>query len=345
MLTRRRMARTSMLRWAFFAISGSFFLLTLFVAFVPLTGKPLTIAVHIFAPSLMATDSPSSPVTSAVSKIGNIVVQQGMLEEIYRRTPKVEKATDVQRIGELLVALKRTMISQSELRHKVEVSPLLAGLGWCDQINGLGAMLLAREFSDVAVMRVAYKNLGYGHSFGRIRLNDGRIVYFDVWTDDVSVFEQNKNGPVNYAFRATPFGLRNFPDVDLNEIAYFRKNASKGIIHNRLQSTPFGYFFHRLGNLLFLGTTYTDEGNYNPASEVGLKVQQYMSQPFPTNDVTDIAAWTESRLAHVRSDDFNAIATYRQVAKIEKKSSVFKSAANIFVDRLGILNSWALPAG
>lgn len=268
-------------------------------------------------------------------KLAGLAVQQGLADAFLEAPPLPKDLPDAERIGRRLAALKPLLISQTELPHAPVTPPAaLAGIGWCDAVNGVGATVLAREFPQVEIVGVhAPEGVG-GHSFGRLWSERGsEWLYFDLWTQEVSVFRSRRGHAAEYLFRARPVGGPRPRTEDSALIARIHDRAWSGFVHNRLQSTLGGYLFARLSNLV-------RHGDRSPAGAFEAIQAVVSSGPAPDFGPPAVPtaapeAFVRARLAHFRGDPAEARRRYMEVLGAERGArSTFGIAARIFVERI-----------
>lgn len=104
-----------------------------------------------------------------VGKFVGLWLEQNLAADIATSQEISPNVDDSTRIALRLENLKRLLITQVELPHRPTDSPtLLTGLGWCDSINRVGAMVLAHDFSRAEIVSLYSPIARGGHSFGRV---------------------------------------------------------------------------------------------------------------------------------------------------------------------------------
>jgi hypothetical protein len=271
-------------------------------------------------------------------KLAGLAVQQGLADAFLEARPLPKDLPVAERVGRRLAALKPLLISQTELPH-APVSPpaALAGIGWCDAINGVAATVLAREFPKVEIVGVLAPGGVGGHSFGRLWSSDSsEWLYFDLWTQEVSVFRSRRGRAAEYLYRARPVGGPTPPAEDSALIGRIHDRAWSGIVHNRLQSTLGAYLLSRLSNL-------ARHGDRSPAGAFEAIQAVASSAPAPDPGPPAVAtpapgAYVEARLAHFRGDRAEARRRYLELLAAERgAASTFGAASRIFVARIDAL--------
>jgi hypothetical protein len=268
-------------------------------------------------------------------RFAGLAVQQGLADAFLDSRPLPKDLSDAERIGRRLAGLKPLLISQTELPHAPVDPPVaLAGIGWCDGINGFAATVLAREFPRVEIVGVIAPGGRGGHSFGRIwSAPASEWLYFDLWTEEVSVFRIRPGRRAEYLFRQRPVTASLAVGEEKALIALLYDRARSGIVHNRLQSTLGGYLFTRLANVV-------RHGESSPAGAFEA-IQLAASSAVPTDPgppgvaTPAPAAYVRARLAHIRDDSTAARRAYSEVLEAERGArSTFGKAARIFIARI-----------
>lgn len=120
----------------------------------------------------------------------NIVEYHG-LAHLRRRAGPLSNAPP--EVGERLVQLRLAGLNQLDVPHTARMwSTLMSGVGFCDQLNRLGAILLAPQFSRAQTYCMNLPS-GDGHTLGRVAA-DGKWLYFDAWADTPAVFTLGEDG-------------------------------------------------------------------------------------------------------------------------------------------------------
>lgn len=268
-------------------------------------------------------------------KVASLAVQQGLADAFLDAHPLPKDMPDVERIGRRLAELKPLLISQTELPHAPVNPPVaLAGIGWCDGINGFAATVLAREFSQVEIVGVLTPDRLGGHSFGRVwSAPASEWLYFDLWTEEVSVFRSRPGRSAEYLFRWRPVTGHLQVNEEKALIADIYDRAWSGLVHNRLQSTLGGYLFTRLSNVVRHG----DSGPRGAVGAIQVAASSIPSaDPGPPGVATPVpAAYVRARLAHIRGDSTKARRGYSEVIAAERGGhSTYGAAARIFIERI-----------
>ncbi|HEX8064466.1 MAG TPA: hypothetical protein VF535_14790 [Allosphingosinicella sp.] len=268
-------------------------------------------------------------------KFAGLAVQQGLADAFLDARPLPDAMPDAERIGRRLAELKPLLISQTELPHApVNPPAALAGIGWCDAINGFAATVLAREFSLVEIVGVPAPGGRGGHSVGRAwSARASEWLYFDLWTEQVSVFRSRRGRPAEYLFRQHPVSASAPVKEEKALIASIYDRAWSGFVHNRLQSTLGGYLFTRLSNVVRHGDRSPGgsvEAIRLAASSAAPPDPEPPAVPTPAPD-----AYVRARLAHVRGDSAGARRGYSDVIATEGgRASTYGMAARIFIARI-----------
>lgn len=237
--------------------------------------------------------------TVAWRKLRSSYAQYGMAAALSRApTAADDEATAVL---EQLLRIKPTMLNQSELAHEPQqwVS-LIAGLGYCDQMNAMAATALARSYGKAQLVALSDPEAG-GHTVGRVwssRLNDW--LYFDLWAQ-VAVFRIDSAGAVVMLAEANPFP-GDLDAVRPNTLRLYAR-AREGEVFNPYARTFGGYVARKLAR---------------GPGRVSERVRRL---------------YGEARVAHVLGDLSRARALYAEVAR-EAPGTFVADAATAFLRRL-----------
>jgi hypothetical protein len=132
---------------------------------------------------------------------------------------------DVARIAYVLQRANVRMLSAAEVPHDSQDWPVLvAGVGYCDQVNGAVCRILAKSFRNPQLIALRNPSTGTSpHAIGRVWSNERKEwLYFDGFYTQV-VFRKTPGGGIeilsNGPRSATPEALRayRFPGVLMNE--------------------------------------------------------------------------------------------------------------------------------
>jgi hypothetical protein len=269
-------------------------------------------------------------------KVVGLWLQQGLAAQIAEADTTTDSADDADRIVRRLTYLKTRFISQTELLHGPPNSPAaLAGLGWCDGINGFAATVLSNDFPRAEIVGVVDRQARAGHSFGRAWSDQySDWLYFDLWTDEIVVFRSGPGRGAEMLRRARPLGARRLP---LEAPELFRRiydRAHSGFVQYRLQPTLGGYLFSRLANLVSTGST-SPEGTAEAiaaASAITFPNDPNLLPPTPPVAAGD---YVRARIHHLLGDEAKARESYRRVVEAEeRRSSGYSQAARLFLNRL-----------
>jgi hypothetical protein len=280
-------------------------------------------------------DAPPSAAEAVAHKFVGEMVQQSLLSHFHAAGPDYQGRDDARFAGEQLLRLRRTLLSQKELYHEAMQGPVaLTGLGWCDMQNALGGRLLAHDFDQVSIIGVRDDASGGGHSFGRFWSPQyNSWLYFDVWAEVVSVFRQRGDGVADYLYEAPVWkGPIRWPG-DIALLRPYHAKAAHGFVHNHLQASTGGYFGHRLLNLLRYGTTAPGEA-IGPLNALAALALEPSTRVAPPKSSAAAKLYVAARIDHLLGQKHDALASYRQAARLDGGASVFGLAATDFAKAL-----------
>lgn len=279
----------------------------------------------------------SSLPTRAARKLAGLWLQQGLAAHVHEAQPRPGSGDDAERILQRLVSLKPKFISQTELVHGPANSPAaVAGLGWCDGINGFAATVLSHEFPRSEIVGVVDREQRGGHSFGRVWSEQYRDwLYFDLWTDEVAVFRSAPGRRAEMLARARPLGPRRLALESPEVFQRMYDDAHSAFTQYRVQPTLGGYIFTRLANLVSSGSSAAE------GADEAIAAASAITLPNDPDLVTPIrpeagADYLQARFHHLLGHEDRARDAYRQVAAKERPPvSAYARAARIFLHRLG----------
>jgi hypothetical protein len=113
---------------------------------------------------------------------------------IDRLSPKVKDLSPAQ-IGEALFQIESILMTQRDVPHEIKQTPtFLVGLGYCDQVNGVGARILPYFFGSAEVFALVNPQGISTHSIGRYWDESmDQWTYFDIWPGRTVLFVPDKS--------------------------------------------------------------------------------------------------------------------------------------------------------
>jgi hypothetical protein len=190
-----RARRTRRPRWGRRSVGAVIVLAALgtFAAVVPLpdsASRWLLLASRDWVLSDYRREPTDGPVMTAARRLLATFAEYQLAAMFRRHHPLHAGLDEPHRILARLVALRRMLLNQVEVPHA-------AGTGWCDQLNGVAAMVLAAELGPTELIGVTDPVTGDGHTIGRVwSARQQRWLYFDLWSDDLVVFGAEADGGV-----------------------------------------------------------------------------------------------------------------------------------------------------
>lgn len=143
-------------------------------------------------------DSPDgSPqrLRNARRKVLVTVALHDLAGEVARRHRAPRDEGDLRRLLAVLVPLKEAFLNPHEVPHHPSDWPvLLSGLGYCDQVNGAAALVLAKLFPASQTYNI-WDPERRGHTIGRVWSDEySDWLYYDLFYDEVVVFRRSADG-------------------------------------------------------------------------------------------------------------------------------------------------------
>ena len=123
---------------------------------------------------------------------------------IDRLFPDV-KDLSPQQIGEALFQIESSLMTQRDVPHEIKQTPtMMVGLGYCDQVNGVGARILPYFFGSAEVFALVNPQGISTHSIGRYWDEaSNQWTYFDMWPGRIVLFVPDKSATdgIRYRYR------------------------------------------------------------------------------------------------------------------------------------------------
>lgn len=257
-----------------------------------------------------------------------MAVQYAAMERVRAAHALPPEADDVARVLAILVPLRRALVTQWQVAHEAADWPVaLAGLGWCDQLNGAAAIALAPMFGGAEIVGVAGHDARGGHSFGRVwSARQRRWLYFDLWGDAATVLALDARGaPQVLAQRrvgdAAPADVR-------ASLADVYAHTASGFVHNRLSPSFGGYVLDKWRSAVrHLAPA--------PAPAAAPGALSMRLPPVGGSDARAAAAYVDGRLRQLEGDTARARAAYCAVLRGGSLSPALAGTARTLVGQLG----------
>lgn len=181
----------------------------------------------------------------AARKLSAIYVQYQLAAAVQSRH-HVE-GNDVERLVAQLRPLHAALLNQREVAHApANWSTFLTGLGYCDQVNGVAANVLANEFDHSQLIAISdtLPEIA-GHVIGRVWSKDrGDWLYYDVW-NGLMVFAAHGGSPIAILAREPPSPDVMAPSEQL-AIQRFYDLTALGWVMNEYPQSYGAYLFSKV---------------------------------------------------------------------------------------------------
>ncbi|QAY77890.1 hypothetical protein [Sphingosinicella sp. BN140058] len=311
-----------------------------YLLFAPVPEAAVRWAAVQSAPWLLESRAGDNVARRAARKLLQLTLQQSLASHLYDAQQLPAGLSDPERIARRLAALKLILVSQTELPHRpIDAPAALTGIGYCDQVNGLAAMVLAHEFGQSEIVAFHEPREHKGHSFGRVwSEREKDWLYYDIWPDEVVVFTSHEGAPARFLARLRPLDRTPPEAEDYVWLHHAYDQAHGGFVHNRLQPTLGGYLGRRVVNYVLHGST--APGDALPALAAVKVKGERSGPPRPTAQPTPLSAETsrrfvEARLAQLYGDGAAAARLYADVARTpEARPSTLGQTAGLLLGRL-----------
>src|SRR5438105_1567998 len=130
-----------------------------------------------------------SYVRNAERKLSVLLLQNAIAEQVSREAQLAPGAPDEDRILAALVMLKRRLVSATSADTPSDAPVFFSGIGFCDQVNGAAALVLARSFARSETFNVWKRDESWGHTIGRVWSDQHHEwLYYDMFYPDLAVF-------------------------------------------------------------------------------------------------------------------------------------------------------------
>jgi hypothetical protein len=287
-------------------------------------------------------DGPAGPAPSAYHQFVATMVEHSLIYHFGRRHRVSSEVGDVGRLKAYLVPLKRRLLTQNAIPHGPRAWPVfISGIGFCDQVNRVAALLLAREFPRSQTYNLLCAEPYAGHTIGRVWSNEFHDwLYYDLWGDEVVVFRLDGAGAVDFLAREHPLPVSYSSPAYDPILRRLYDRTKDGWVQKEYHATFGRYLFEKIWEGI----------SGRPASqpappEDGKAAEALLVAPrgpaLNEQEVCDSRAvdafyrsYLEARLEHILGDESRATAKYRVLsvtdAEDEQPVPILRAAAAQF---------------
>jgi hypothetical protein len=311
-----------------------------FVGFVPLPlglTRLLTLSTSdwILTDYVRAVKGPRTLLFNTFRKLVATYVQYNVVAGFRRTHEPQQELGDVERLAAFLVPLRRTMLSQVDVAHTPASWPtIVSGMGWCDQLNGMAANVLSRDFEHAQLVGLINTQNGVGHTIGRVWSNQRREwLYFDVW-GAVVVFHLNDRHEPDVLKRWDSFPGSIPPDLAATTDSMYAFTA-QGSVFNEYAPSFGGYLLAKVSSALHRRSLSAVE----PSSVTGatLVLPDRPSSPYAGPDDTSMPEegrrlYIAARMDHLFGETAKARREYLAAAR--SGSGLLSQAGEILAERI-----------
>jgi hypothetical protein len=285
-------------------------------------------------------------------KVFVTVAQHHLAAEVASAHRAQEGGGDLRQLLAVLVPLKEAFLNPHEVPHHPSDWPvLLSGLGYCDQVNGAAAMVLAESFPVSQTYNV-WDPRRQGHTIGRVWSDEyGDWLYYDLFYDEVVVFRHSERAGLRLLARERPQRIPTAHEGMRGE-AYLRflGYVGSGAPMNEFHATAGGYIASKVVTALKQRTlrsiapsrvggaaTIGPAAPLLPASGAAPTPPAGAADPVGAGRTREL--YLRARLEHLAGSRGRAAALYREAAGAGLRSSdpdarVLGEAALLFLARL-----------
>jgi hypothetical protein len=194
----------------------------------------------------------------ASRKIVASYLEHSLLAAYAREHPVEERGSDVERIVQALVPLRTLLVTQLEVPHvPTGWQSFISGVGYCDQVNGVAAHLLASSFPVAESFALFKEGYGSPHTVGRVwssEVNDW--LYFDIFWGGTVVFRFRPGEGVQLLARVEVAASRRGAPLSNADLRDQYQYVERGVSLNRYRSTFVGYLGQKVVQAVQLRSLY-----------------------------------------------------------------------------------------
>jgi hypothetical protein len=287
-------------------------------------------------------------VTTPIRKVFTTLIEHSLIRQFESRLSISSNASDIDRLIIVLGALKGLIINQQVIIHTPLNRPIfLSGLGWCDQLNGVAGILLAKNFPiSQSFSLFDSVNKVSPHTIGRVfSLDYNDWIYYDVFYDEIVLFTRDVNNDVKYIAKFNP--LRSAQNLPLKDDELTFLYGMDGWILNEYSQTFGGYLVKKTlqaiknRNLNSLNSPAQKEPFYAMSTVQGNGVNGNMQNTDTSIPENFFDIYLNARLAHIFGDNQKAKDKYMEFinmadSAIQIKKSPLAQASYLF--QRGLMN-------
>jgi len=241
-----------------------------------------------------------------------------------------------------ITRLNYLMVSQNSVKHPAASwRVFLSGIGYCDQLCAVAAIVLAEKFSSSQTVDIIDPSTAESHTIGRVWSSDyNDWLYFDCFLDEeVIVFRKVQSEPPQIlARRKTPWTTPP-PTVSPDHRAMlgrFYNQAERGVILNEYTAS-FGRYLGRRVRIGIRKRTLIPAWSKRVSMSGSIRRDQAMHGQ-GSSDV-GLRDYLEARLEHILGSPSRAALLYAKVGRIDVPGSAFPiaqlvKASNLFSQEL-----------
>ena len=231
-------------------------------------------------------------------------------------------------IVQILSPFNRLMLSQLQVSFApMQISAQVWGLGYCDQVNRIGAIALAQFFDRVEMIGINSPPPVGGHSFGRVlapKMHDW--IYFDLWPEDLFLLKLDKNKKVKIIRRVDRLGMEKSHSIAGNDIflrIYRDLDHAEPLLS--FPRTALGYLAQALTRRFKVQEF--AQGGYSEKhdTEDGRKHPLLLPQ-------RNLDLYLQARQEHIFGNINKAMQLYQEFLNEAPKDTPFAQAAQIFLE-------------
>lgn len=308
-----------------------------FVGFVPLPlglTRLLTLSTSdwILTDYVRAVKGPQTLLSNTFRKLLATYVQYNVVAGFRRTHEPRQELGDVERLVAFLVPLRRTMLNQVDVAHSPASWPtIVSGMGWCDQLNGMAANVLSRDFDHAQLIGLINTQNGDRHTIGRVWSKQRREwLYFDVW-GSVVVFRLNDRQEPEVLKRVDPF-QGSFPPHPAATVDAMYAFTAQGTVFNEYAPSFGGYLLAKVSSALHRRSLSAVE----PSGVTGATLVS-PNAPYAGPDDTSMAAegrrlYIAARMDHLFGETAKARREYLAAAR--SGGGLLSQAGNVLAERI-----------
>jgi hypothetical protein len=260
-------------------------------------------------------------IRNATRKTLVTLIQYSLAHHFEAGHASLNDREDVDRLLNTLLPLKQVLLNPHVLDHIPSERPtILSGIGYCDQVNGVAALHLARKFPKSQTFNVTSPTMG--HTIGRVwSIKYGDWLYYDMFYSDIMVYVLDQQSGIRILARVHP---NNWPATsgtpEEEVLIEFYRHSREGWVHNEFSPTFGSYVYSKVRGAILRQTLASIESSRSTRYDEPEVIRSIQADEPSEERAQHMAKlFLRARLEHLLGDSHRAYQIYQQVASYRQQ--------------------------